>query len=351
MGLLLEQKIKSIRRTFHGKAARQFEATIASIVDNVVLARFIRALEFGTVADAVAVLDIDRTTAASLSDILAGAFNETGVVVAADTVWRDIGARRVVIRWDMRNPAAEEFLSKQSSRLVTNVFEKTKDVIADQISESFRQGKGPRSIALDIVGRIGPNGKRTGGIVGLTGPQAEAVNNMRKRLKTGDIRLVKTMSKRDMRFDPTLDRHIKNGTRPNSKTVEKMVSRYSQKLLKLRGDTIARTETGASVLGARYNAYKQWQQKTGVSDQFIVKTWNHTGGGKKSRDTHLSFDGHKVRGLDTAFLVPSQKSSTVLMLYPLDTSLGAKAGDVINCTCDVSIRIDHAGLLKAVKGG
>jgi len=351
MGVVLENKIKKIRSKFTAKGKREFDLAIASIVDNVSMRRFVKAIEARNIGQAISILDMDKTTTARLAETFGSAFNEVGSVVASGTVWRDIEANRVIVRWDMTNPRAARFLELQSSREVQSVTEKTKDVIARVMRQGFEEGRGPRSIALDVVGRIGANGRRSGGVVGLNGPQAEAVRNMRRRLESGNISDVKTMSKRDRRFDAALDRHIANGTRPTRKEITKYTTRYSARLLKLRGDTIARTETGASVLGARHEAHKQWQQKTGVSDQFVVKTWDHTGGGRKSRDkTHLPFDGTKVRGLDTVFNVPT-KVGTVQMLHPLDSSLGAGASDIINCTCDVRIRIDHAGILKAAKGG
>jgi len=347
MGNILDRKIKNIKKNFTRKAALEFEAAIAGIVDNVVLKNFIKAIEERNIGKAIAALDIDETTTAKLSEILAATFNEVGIAVASGTIWRRVDYQKVVVRWNIANPRANRILQEQSSRLVTRVSEGTKDVIANALRGGFEQGKGPRSLALDVVGRIGANGRRVGGIVGLTGPQAEYVNNMRRRLETGNISEVKNMSKRDHRFDKTLNKHIMNGTRPSKTQINKMVSRYSARLLKLRGDNIARTETASSVLSARQEAFEQWQQKTGVPDKFVLKTWDHIGGGKKNRDGHQFTSGQKVVGLNTAFVVPSKKSGTVLMKRPLDTSLGAGASDVINCTCDYRIRIDHAGILKA----
>ena len=60
-----------------------------------------------------------------------------------------------------------------------------------------------------------------------------------------------------------------------------------------------------------------------------TKTW-HTALDEKVRLTHIEQEG-KTIPIDDYFHV-----GTSLMLYPLDTSMGASAGEIINCRCSVS---------------
>ena len=146
-------------------------------------------------------------------------------------------------------------------RDITNITDQTRRAVLEAMADGYSKGQGPRQIALDVVGRIGDNGRRTGGIVGLNAPQARAVISMRSRLSSGDLKSVLSMTKRDRRFDKTIRKHIENGTTPTSKQIERWTGRYSDRLLKLRGDTIARFETAQSVEMARVDGFRQGMKK------------------------------------------------------------------------------------------
>lgn len=346
MSRKLDLQIKAIRKKYGNRAAKEFAAAIADLTSQVRINTLIRHIERGNIEAALRSLDIDAAAFSRVSRAVAGGYEATGLAVAAGTVWRGIEGQRAVIRWDMSNPRAERILREQSSKMVTNVTTTARNNARTVITEGYAKGQGPRQIALDIVGRVGATGRRTGGVLGLSGPQAKHVSSMRSRLRTGDMRAVLTMTKRDHRFDAAIKRHIVAGTRPSEKEIAKWSGRYSDRLLKLRGDTIARTETANAVESARLEAFKQYQDKTGVPDEFISREWQHAGGGKLNRDWHQSMHGDKVQGLTAPFITSKGAS----MLHPLDTSLGAGAGEVANCRCTMVVRIDHAGLLRRSEG-
>jgi hypothetical protein len=63
-------------------------------------------------------------------------------------------------------------------------------------------------------------------------------------------------------------------------------------------------------------------------DVEFVKQWAVSGLGN-TRETHLEMDGIIV-GADEPFILPEGD----LMMYPHDGSMGASAGEIINCACD-----------------
>ena len=70
-----------------------------------------------------------------------------------------------------------------------------------------------------------------------------------------------------------------------------------------------------------------------VRAEDVVRAWDSTGDGK-TRETHAAADGQ---------VVPQGGAFTVggySMMYPGDTSLGAPAGETVNCRCYSDIRID-----------
>lgn len=85
---------------------------------------------------------------------------------------------------------------------------------------------------------------------------------------------------------------------------------------------IAQTETMISLAGAGDIAARSLDVK-------FSKQWAVSGLGN-TRDSHLEMDGIIVE-MDEPFVLPSGE----MMMHPHDSSLGASAGEIINCACDV----------------
>jgi len=73
---------------------------------------------------------------------------------------------RIVQSFGGRNERAERIALELGSKLVTEVVDDTRVMIAQTIRAGLEAGAGPRRTALDIGGRV-VNGKRQGGLVGL----------------------------------------------------------------------------------------------------------------------------------------------------------------------------------------
>jgi hypothetical protein len=105
-----------------------------------------------------------------------------------------------------------------------------------------------------------------------------------------------------------------------------------------RGEAIARTETGQAVLEASNEAFEQALEKTGYGKDAVTKVWRTAGDGKV-RDSHAAMDGQEVVGLDAIFVSPDTGAE---FKYPMDDSLGAGAGEIINCRCLAEYNIDFS---------
>ena len=210
----------------------------------------------------------------------------------------------------------------------------TRQAARSALADGYAKGQGPRQIALDVAGRIGPNGRRSGGVMGLNGPQEQWVRNMRTYLREGDLGRVLNMTVRDKRFDKTIRKMITDGTTPSAEQIDKWTARYSDRLLKSRGDMIARTETAASVEHARFDAFRVELEENNIPDRYVIKKWRHGGGGKKPRRDHDELDGHSVQGLNTPFVMGDGS----LMQFPHDPNGSAK--QIVNCTCSGIFRVD-----------
>lgn len=336
----INRTIEEIKQKYGPRVARAFSDAVRDLRDSVTLKRVIEALDAGDAQRALDMLNIDEAAFSGLRQQLAAVFAEIGGVVVAGVRFDPPGETRGVIRWNVGNPEAVRALNEWLGTKITQITEDTRNAARVALSEGYAKGHGPRQIALDVVGRVGPNGRRSGGVLGLSGHQERWVSNMREYLRNGELDKVLRMSKRDRRFDRTIRKLLKEGRTPTEAQINKWTGHYSDKLLKLRGDTIARTETASAVEQGRFDAFRQGMDAKGYPYQYAIKEWRHGGGGMRPRVQHVAENETEVRGLDTPFRMPDG----TLIQYPHAPETPAK--HAINCTCSLLVRMDWVGLRR-----
>ncbi len=138
---------------------------------------------------AIRALNIEASAFNGVLDEIANAFTGGGQGTV-DTLPSVIGpdGYRLALRFDVRDPVAEQWLKSHSSSLVTNIVSDQVIALRETMSAGLAQMQHPRALALDIVGRKSRvTGQRIGGVIGLSGPQARAVLNYRAELETGSL--------------------------------------------------------------------------------------------------------------------------------------------------------------------
>ena len=251
--------------------------------------------------------DLFKTDTAITAALAAGGNYQMGAFQYA-TRRAPVGSR-VVQSFGGRNERAERIALDLGSKLVTEVVDDTRVMIAQTIRAGLEAGAGPRRTALDIGGRV-VNGKRQGGLVGLDSRRAGWVQNYRAKL-------------------------LAEG-RPQSQ-IDRMAQRYSNKLLRQRGETIARTETLKALNAGRQEALDQLIENPNndVRAEDVVRAWDSTGEDGRTRQSHLDADKQDPVPQGQPFIVGGYS-----MMYPGDSSMGAPPGETINCRCYSDIRID-----------
>jgi hypothetical protein len=142
--------------------------------------------------------------------------------------------------------------------------------------------------------------------------------------------------RRDARFDGLVRRAIRDDKPLSSADINKITGRYSDRLLQLRGETIARTE-GITALGAgQFEGFQQLVDSGQVREDQIERTWQATGDAR-TRIDHLAMNKQQVKGLHEPFIAPDGSR----LLYPRDISHGASASETINCRCYMKIRVRY----------
>jgi hypothetical protein len=175
-------------------------------------------------------------------------------------------------------------------------------------------------------------GRREGGLIGLTENQTGYVRNARRQLRELDSGYF-SRKRRNKRFDGIVRRAIADDKALSKADIDRIAGSYSDRLLKLRGDTIARTEALTSLNAGRHEGYRQLIETGSI--QGATRKWDATGD-KRTRLSHLAMEGQSV-AIDEPFVSPITGAR---LMFPGDTSLGAPASETISCRCYAPIKID-----------
>lgn len=342
----INRTLEEIKKKYGRETARAFAAAIDDVRSNVVLRRVIQAIERGDIDTAIDALNIDETLFTKVRAAMVAAYNDGAIAVVAATRFSPPTATRAVVRWDASNPVAEKLIRETVGAEITKITQSTLAGVREALANGYSKGQGPRNIALDVVGRVGANGKRTGGLVGLSEPQVRLSSKIDDILS--DPSRYREYFKRDSKTGKLKPRWkgtngnvsrailkaMNDGKQLTAAQIEKIQSANKNKMLKQRGTAIARTETAGAVEQSRIDAFKVGMAKGGYPDQYVIKEWLHGGGGMKPRVQHVHESGQSVRGLDTPFTM----SDNTQMQRPHDPAAPAK--HVINCTCTLLLRVD-----------
>lgn len=316
-------------------------------------------LSLGSAERAVSSQDIDNLASQVLSsggltpvvEEVRSAYRSGGSTIeeSVPSYVRSPSGGRLMFRLDIMDPAAQEWLSSHSSSLVTRILADQREAVRLVLARGMEVGRNPRSTALDIIGRINPaTRRREGGVVGLTRNQAAFVHGgrlpsgrwvagARGQLESGDpsmMRAYLTRKRRDRRFDRTVLNAINSGKALEPSIVDRIIGRYEDRMLQLRGETIARTESIQAFAKGRHEAFEQLRQKLDIRDDDFERSWDATMD-KVTREDHQAMDGQRRTGDD-----PFEAPDGSLMMHPGDLSLNASASQIINCRCIEQLEVD-----------
>lgn len=341
------EQIEQLTADWDAKFRAAFIDAVSEIISRITLGLIVERLERGDVQGAINALNIEQAAFGGLATTVQQAFNAGGIaIVSGIPAIKDPEGHRAVLRFDVRDPAAEAWIRQHSATLVQGL---TTEAVASSratIETGLAAGRGPRAIATDLVGRVSrASGKREGGAIGLTEAQARQLANARSQLISGDpeaLRAFMQRKLRDRRFDRTVEKAIREGKALDKATIDRMVTSLSNRMLKFRADTIARTETLEAIEASQHEGYRQTMDRLGLNPMTDVeKEWIATSG-DRTRDTHMALHRQKVEGLDTPF----QSISGALLRFPGDRSLGAPASELINCRCHPIYRLRFERALR-----
>lgn len=331
-----QQKLDALIDVFTPEIRAAFLAAIQDVVDTAILAQVIAAIENGDPIAAFQALGFSAAAMRPITAAIETAF-ETGGVMTGQTFpkYLNTASGKGIFRFDVRNSRAEAWLRDQSSTLITRLTDDAMVSVRNTLTVGMQDGRNPRNVALDIVGRLDPaTGHRSGGVVGLAQNQEYWVRSAQTKLEQLDSDYF-SLALRDKRFDSVVSKAIANNTPLSSDTVDKLIARYKDNALKYRGEMIGRTEAMQALNASEYEATKQMVDLGAVAAKNVEREWDDAGD-NRVRHSHKLLNGQRV-ALDQPFVSSVTHSR---MMYPGDTSLGAPAEEIIACRCRVRSRID-----------
>lgn len=328
-----------VRLTPHVRKA--FNADLEALREGVTFRDLERMIGQRDIEGAILALGIAPAVFREVERELTAVFEDAGKAVTR-LFPRNLRDRRGMIisfRFDMRHEAAERWLERLSGTLITRLTEGQLATAREVLAEGLREGRNPRAVATDLVGRINrATQRREGGALGLTAPQARSLRNMQEYLDAGDRRYFQ-LTLRDKRFDRSIKAALDAGKPVGQDTILKAARSYSNRLLQHRGEVVAKTETLNTIRGAKHIAFTQGAQQAGLPATAVEREWSDTGDGRE-REDHGAADGQRVQG-NEPFVVGGE-----LMMYPGDTSFGASGAQTIGCRCYEIHRVDWIGQLN-----
>lgn len=275
-------------------------------------------IESGNVDEA---LKIVNAYIVRLGNSIEEIFPKVGAAEAASLA-AQLELSRLDVSFEPGNRAAAQVMRSNTLMFIKGFTEQQRLSTRAALVDSLTRGQGTFATARAFRNSIG-----------LTQTQQAAVFSYWDALERRSVDAL-SRALRDRRFDPTVANAVDRGEPLTTTQIRRMVDRYRERMLALRAETIARTETLKVVNQARYESLQQVIDQSGIEPVRVERIW-HATRDKRTRDSHLAMDGQTV-GLDEAFTSGLGNR----LMFPGDPT--APLEDFINCRCVVTTRINPA---------
>lgn len=339
------QAYEALEAAYGKRIADAFLAAIQDLKTSAEFDRLEKAIQARDLNAAIDALHLDPAAFNAMLDEIRAAFIHGGSTSVGFMPDRRPDGAVLRIRFNGRNPAAEAWLAQQSSALITRITKDTQEGVRAALTAAMANGQGPRAATVDIVGRMDPaTGKRVGGLLGLSKPQIEYVENARRQLASSDPEDLKAYLGRAARsktFDPAVKKAIREGKPIPAETQRKALNAYQTRLEGLRAATIGRVEAQTALQVSKRQSYLQAIADGKFTEDEITRIWR-SADDFRVRLSHAVLDDKQMPGMTLPFVSITGSR----MRCPMDTGLGAKASDIIGCRCDVEYRINWLGRIK-----
>ena len=338
-------KLDIIGNQQEAQMLRAFLDAVADIKNQTKITQLTVAIERGDIDGAIRLLGLDPAAFEGMDESLRQAYRTGGFTGAAQFGSIPTPDGDVLMRFNMRSPAAEEWLRVNSSQLITDMVEGQQEMVRQVLTDDLAKGINPKQSALDLIGRMDNTGQRRGGFIGLTPQQTGWVLTARQELNDLNPNYF-NRKLRDKRLDGVIRRAMNSDTPLTPAQINRAVTRLQGRTLKYRGDVIARTESINALRAGQDQSIDQAIERAELDARDAKGTWDSSGPDGHTRDSHLLMEGQeRMHGVPFDFVLSIGQA-----MYPGDASLGAEAKELIQCRCRKNTTIDFIGRLKRIEG-
>ena len=323
--------IARLSAEFEPALRKAFLDAIEQVTSNADIEALTKALKAGNVEAAIDAVGLDPRDLQGLSRAIDRTFDAGGSGMSEALNKAKPAAHKAVFRFDLRHPVAEAWLKNHSSTLIKEITEDTRKLIRVNLTDALEIGTGPRTTALDLVGRINTKTrKRQGGLIGLHSRMERAANKYAIAVRSADpeqLQYALSLELRDKRFDGSVRKALRTGQPINAKTAKTMAMQYRNKALRLRGETIARTETLRALAESRRQSMGQAIDDGSITATQIKRYWLNAGD-HRVRHEHVEIPKMNAKGvlMDESFMGPNGPVKS--------------APDGVNCRCIEQYDVD-----------
>jgi len=249
----IEPNWKAIQRIADDRVndmKRIFLQAVYAVRNSLDLDELAEALEQGNLGRAENAINwrkFEESFLESSREIVREIFQLAGEVTVRGVLTRGVGKREIKkdmelgLRFDLLNPRAVEFVDLFATEMIREISDRGREAVRGVIRRAIKEGGHPFDSARRIVSHIG-----------LTDRQSMAVDNYRSNLL-----LLSATGKITMDVDQILAR----------------VEQYSQRMLRRRAETIARTETLRACNAGQREAWIQAADKGYLDSENMMRRW------------------------------------------------------------------------------
>ena len=325
---LLDEGIADLDRSF-------FESW-RDMVAAITLADVIRGVERGDVPYIVEAMNMNPAYLAPLGEAIRRQHTRMGqAAMAAFPQVRPQGVPATRLRFDTSNPRAQAAIARHTTEILTEVVGAQAGAVQLVLQDGLERGLNPRETGLNLVGRADRRGVRTGGIVGIDEYRAGWVVQAGRELQSDRPEMLQRFLSRRLApaaGDYRAQRILRAIAAERPLTAQEALDAlefYEGRVLRLRGETIARTETLFALSAAQQEAMEQAVDFGAIHREDVTRVWDATLDAR-TRPDHRAVHGQR-RGMEEPFSVGGE-----LLQYPGTGS----ARQRINCRCLVRYDAD-----------
>jgi hypothetical protein len=307
-------RIEALLNTAEPRIARAFRVAIAQLEGSLDLNVIEQLLVNG---DFEGALSYTQDVARSVGQASTLTFFDAGQNTSTFLSGLDLGT----IVFDHVNVRAINALQNNSLRLISEFTAEQRAATRLALLDGIARGVNPKQQAVAFRDSVG-----------LTEKQQAAVLNYRNLLE-GDAasrQEALTRKLRDGRFDQTVNASIRRDVPLTTEQIERMTTRYRERYIKHRAETIALTEALRSVHEGVEEGYQQAIDAGKLDPADLERMWDSSRD-KRVRRTHKLLQGQKRPWGGTWQTVNG------VLRYPGDPK--APAEETVRCRCLLTTRI------------